>query len=1100
MNYYNDIQRVKPYYNTMNSRYNNNIPQALPLIRNNHFDHSNVTVAPPIPSYYKQNINSSNYYSHLPNIMNITYSSAENIAKKFSNNLKNLQNIEDKITEQNREFNLPKLNQIENDKNYKNQLKESMQNKIENGNDDEDIKEKMSQMRQVAGRIPDYKTEEQKRMIQNKEMMSEEGINKFNSNLVSALSDYSNNIQKTIKTKNTNDANMYDMIKKGIDSLKEDFSERIDKFNKESKRNMEMMRKLMMNSQNPRLKLLSEHLFATSDIDQIIKLREKNKKNASVIDTRRMSVLMQQAADNARAENEKKKNEELKSMGITQNKDGKNGTKTNKMGDNGEIVEKIPLDLWEKRRKEALVMNQAIKEKVAFYSQSYFELQPLNRFRSIVFLVMGARRMLNIRYIMYKEFKFDSVSYYINNFEDMDIILKKLVYNTVKEPLLEILNDTELNINLTYDNEDNHEVFNLLQDYIERIINGFNTKFFNGVSGEMLSYLALYVTNQSFIPKDFFTTFELVRFRTTETGEFIELDDNNRKMILIFYIFIKILLRNIFLELIFNQADRKKLTLNAKLNVKMLVSVLYRSIIKNLTKNCVTKTNLDDLEEAEDMTAFLKLRYTKREFHLHRFLKKRYFLKVSEVEDKPKRISKRAREPISPRSSEGEDDNEDVRKIRETNRTKNEKKRKKIEKIKKEQNDQRQSNENEESSGSGSGSGSGDNSQNGNESGNGDNSNEEENENDENEEGENNEEDEEAPDVNQMNKNNNINKKNKKTKNEKNEESDNDEENEGEDSEEEDNKNKKNNKNQNNKKQNINQKNNKKKKDDDDEDNEDEQSENSDDDNKNKKKRNVDNNDSGRDIEEEEEEENQAKKKSKKKSKGRAPPPKKKEETESSYEEYEDSKTESMKSKNKKKKNSKLQSKANSVSSNSKMSKSKKNIKKSPHDSSDEIREINEEEGSSNEEDEKENNNEENEEDEELEIPDDNYKEERAKLMPKRKVSTEKINGRVKTRLMGEEQKVKIAIRGRDPLKGKDTIKDFSKSDIDNMYFIIENFQSYGDDLDSNEVDLLDKVLYTEKNLETYYLYANEYSFDPGDMISKFMDKLLEKIQINFSK
>ena len=78
----------------------------------------------------------------------------------------------------------------------------------------------------------------------------------------------------------------------------------MDKFNKESKRNMEMMRKLMMNSQNPRLKLLSEHLFATSDIDQIIKLREKNKKNASVIDTRRMSVLMQQAADNATAENE----------------------------------------------------------------------------------------------------------------------------------------------------------------------------------------------------------------------------------------------------------------------------------------------------------------------------------------------------------------------------------------------------------------------------------------------------------------------------------------------------------------------------------------------------------------------------------------------------------------------------------------------------------------------------------------------------------------------------------------------------------------------------------------------------------------------------
>ena len=120
--------------------------------------------------------------------------------------------------------------------------------------------------------------------------------------------------------------------------------------------------------------------------------------------------------------------------------------------------------------------------------------------------------------------------------------------------------------------------------------------------------------------------------------------------------------------------------------------------------------------------------------------------------------------------------------------------------------------------------------------------------------------------------------------------------------------------------------------------------------------------------------------------------------------------------------------------------------------------------------------------------------------MPKRKVSTQKVNGKVKTRLMGEEPKLKIAIRGKNPLKGKNTIKDFSKSDIDNMYFIIENYQSYGDDLDSNEVDLLDKVLYTNKSLNTYYLYANEYAFDPGEMIDKIMDKLLEKIQMNFSR
>ena len=693
---YNDLQRVKPYYNTINSRYiDDNIPKALPLIRNNHFDHSNITVAPPIPSYYKQNINATNYYSKLPNIMNITYSSAENVAKKFSNNLQHLQNLEDQITEKNRVFNLPKLNQNEIDNNYKNQLKEGIQNKIENGNDEEDIKNKISQMREVAGRIPDYQTEEQKKLIKNKELMSEEGMNRFNMNLVSALSDYSNNIQKTIAAKNNTDTNMYDMIKKGIDSLKDDFTKRIEKFNKESKNNMEIMRKLMMNSSNPRLQLLSEHLFSTSDIDQIMQLREKSKKkNGSVIDVRRMSQIMMDAALQSKAEVEKKKKEELKAL-ITKDID-QNKENNNIIGTNGEIIEKIPLDLWEKNRKEAITLEKAIKEKVSFHGQNFFQLQPLNKFRSYVFLVMAARRILNIRYIVYKEFKFDSVTYYLNNYEDMDIILKKLVYNTVKDPFLEILNDSELNLNLTYDNEDNHEVYYSLQEYIERIMKGFNTKFFDGLSGEMLSYLSLYVTNHCFIPKDFFTTFELVRFRTTETGEFIELDDNSRKMILTFYIFIKILLRNIFLELLFNQADRKKLSLNSKLNIKMLVSVLYRSIIKNLSKNCVTKTNLDDIEDAEDMTAFLKLRFPKREFHLHRFLKKRYFLKVTQVEDKPKRISKRAREPISPKSSVDEDD---VREVRETNKKKNEKKRKKIEEIeneKKSENDNEEDEENED--------------------------------------------------------------------------------------------------------------------------------------------------------------------------------------------------------------------------------------------------------------------------------------------------------------------------------------------------------------------------------------------------------------------
>ena len=314
---YNDLQGMKPYYNTQNFRYNETIPKALPLIRNNRFDHSNITVAPPIPSYYKQNINSTNYYSHLPNL-NITYSSAEKIAKNFSNNLNNLRNLEEQIANGNRVYNLPKLNQTQNDINYQKMLQSRNNNNInneENGDNDDngdngDLKEKINKMREQAGRIPDYKTEEQKKIMQNKEIMSEEGINSFNKNLVSVLANYSNNIQKSIQSKNNNDDALFQMIKEGISSLKEDFTKRIEKFNKQSKANMDNMRKIMETSKNHRLKLLSEHMFSKDDIDEMLRLREKNK-NKGLINQRRMSEIMLKAHEDAKIENEKNKQNDI---------------------------------------------------------------------------------------------------------------------------------------------------------------------------------------------------------------------------------------------------------------------------------------------------------------------------------------------------------------------------------------------------------------------------------------------------------------------------------------------------------------------------------------------------------------------------------------------------------------------------------------------------------------------------------------------------------------------------------------------------------------------------------------------------------------------
>ena len=68
------------------------------------------------------------------------------------------------------------------------------------------------------------------------------------------------------------------------------------------------------------------------------------------------------------------------------------------------------------------------------------------------------------------------------------------------------------------------------------------------------------------------------------------------------------------------------------------------------------------------------------------------------------------------------------------------------------------------------------------------------------------------------------------------------------------------------------------------------------------------------------------------------------------------------------------------------------------------------------------------------------------------------------------------------------------------MYYIMDNFQNFGDDRDVNQFQLIDTVLYTNEALETYYLFANEYGFDPITMINDFVEKLLDMIIENFGK
>ena len=437
-----------------------------------------------------------------------------------------------------------------------------------------------------------------------------------------------NNSNFNYLTLHNNKNQEYINIIKNIDSMRKDINLQFDKLYQNTIKNYENLKELLLH--NRKEKKIINLRKKNYNIDENKKILNTNNDNISYninlnlrynninLNKDNKTIIQSNNEDiNKEKEIEKEKNgNKRKSIFLISKKLNKlfNLKKNSKKNI---IQHNKKLDLYEKGKLEKQKLLKLIEEKLlSFNKNKIIFLKPKNKFRSYIYYIIAARRIMNIKYFTYKEIKYNIVSYYIKNFENMDLILKKLVFYSIQDIYEEIIKNNDININLIIEKNQNkkQEIYFILQNYLERIIKGLNEKFFDGTSKKMLKYLSIYITNYSYIPIDFFTMFELIRIKILQTGEIIDLNDNQRIMILGFYIIIKIMLRHLFLEMNFHKNLIQNLTKKIKLNIKIIVSVIYRGLINLFKNECEIKREIGDIEKNIDTTNFMKVIYEKKEF------------------------------------------------------------------------------------------------------------------------------------------------------------------------------------------------------------------------------------------------------------------------------------------------------------------------------------------------------------------------------------------------------------------------------------------------------------------------------------------------------
>ena len=227
--------------------------------------------------------------------------------------------------------------------------------------------------------------------------------------------------------------------------------------------------------------------------------------------------------------------------------------------------------------------------------------RPINNFRAVVHAIIAANKIINSKFNKDKDALSYSLNIFINYYEQMDSSLNQWVFSCIRMPFLSIINVDNLDLNITNYNVATREGENA---YIrlETRLKGFLKNLKDAIQEDridtnIIAFLNILITDDSYIPKEFFVLFEYSRI-ATENNLLKNLDEYQKQMILAVYIFCKVICKNILIEGKFSQ----ELNINArtKNNFKMCASVFYRGVIDYFKEKCKILRNIENIKTYND--------------------------------------------------------------------------------------------------------------------------------------------------------------------------------------------------------------------------------------------------------------------------------------------------------------------------------------------------------------------------------------------------------------------------------------------------------------------------------------------------------------------